>query len=163
MGGKESCKMYTKKSESFFNPTVSSDTNTTEHSLSINQNPNLDSQVKAVKPRRARRKFSKNDKLKIIEAFDCCANPLERGVLLRKEGLYYSSITKWKRELNGKNSNHANSKSYKLTLAHNQLLRENEKLKKKLQQAEAIIDLQKKVSELLSSHVLDQETSETQS
>jgi transposase len=163
MGGKGSRKMHKERSESFFNSAVSPDTNTSENNPSISQNPIIDPQVKAVKPRRVRRKFNVNDKLKIIEALDNCANAFERGALLRKEGLYYSSITKWKKELSGKNSNHVNSKSYKLTLAHNQLLRENEKLKKKLSQAEAIIDLQKKVSELLSSHVLDQEMSETQS
>lgn len=39
-------------------------------------------------------------------------------------------------------------------------MRENTALKKKLAQAEAIIDLQKKVSELLSVHVLNQNMSE---
>ena len=126
----------------------------------INHIQNLNTQVKAVKPKIVRRKFSKPDKLKILEAFDACDNALERGALLRKEGLYYSGITKWRNELSGKNSNHANSKSYKLMLTHNQIMRENVALKKKLAQAEAIIDLQKKVSELLSTHVLNQKTSE---
>jgi hypothetical protein len=82
----------------------------------INHIQNLNTQVKAVKPKIVRRKFSKPDKLKILEAFDACDNALERGALLRKEGLYYSGITKWRNELSGKNSNHANSKSYKLML-----------------------------------------------
>jgi cell shape-determining protein MreC len=43
-------------------------------------------------------------------------------------------------------------------LKNQQLERENTALKKKLAQAEAIIDLQKKVSELLSRHVLEPET-----
>jgi hypothetical protein len=40
------------------------------------------------------------------------------------------------------------------------LVRENEQLKKKLAQAEAIIDLQKKVSELLGTHILPSKDTE---
>lgn len=126
----------------------------------VNQIQNLNTQVKAVKSKTIRRKFNTVEKLKIIEAFDACNNSVDRGAFLRKQGLYYSGILKWRRELSSKNSNHANSKTYKLTLAHNQIMRENIALKKKLAQAEAIIDLQKKVSELLSTHVLDQKMSE---
>ena len=120
----------------------------------------VDTQVKALKPKRYRRKFSQTDKLKILSLFDACKNPSERGEFLRKENLYYATITKWRSQLSGKNLSHAHSKGYKLMLSHNQVLRENATLKKKLAQAEAIIELQKKVSELLSQHVLKQETSE---
>jgi hypothetical protein len=104
-----------------------------------------------------------SDKIKIITAFDACNGSSERGALLRKEGLYYASISKWKKELCEKKSNRENLKSHQRDLAHQQLLRENTRLKKKLSQAEAIIEIQKKVSTLLSDHVLDQETSEVQS
>ncbi|MCX7124704.1 MAG: hypothetical protein NTU49_02930 [Gammaproteobacteria bacterium] len=136
---------------------------TTEYDqLKVNQFQNLNTQVRAekVKQKIIRRKFSRADKLKILEAFDACNNSFERGAFLRKEGLYNASILKWRKELSEKNSSYANSKAYKLTLAHNQIMRENTALKKKLAQAEAIIDLQKKVSELLSTHVLNQNTSE---
>jgi|SRR5579862_347646 len=127
-----------------------------------NQFQNLNTQVKAATPKQKiiRRKFSRADKLKILETFDACNDPSERGAFLRKEGLYNASILKWRKELSEKNSSYTNSKAYKLTLAHNQIIRENTALKKKLAQAEAIIDLQKKVSELLSTHVLNQNTSE---
>ncbi len=65
----------------------------------------------------------------------------ERGAFLRKEGLYYASITKWRQQFSEKN---VKSKSHKFTLQHNQVLRENTAFKKKLAQAEAIIELQKK-------------------
>ena len=120
----------------------------------------LNTQVKATKSKIIRRKFSATDKLKILEAFDACDNVLDRNALLRKNGLYSASITKWRRQLDEKKSNHSNLKAYKLTLSQNQIMRENAALKKKLAQAEAIIDLQKKVSELLSVHVLDQKTNE---
>jgi transposase-like protein len=130
---------------------------------SVNKNNdliNLDTQVKAVKPKVYRRKFSNSDKLKILQAYDSCNDVAERGALLRKEGLYYASITKWRQQLSENNSKRVNSKGHKFSLLHNQVLRENTTLKKKLAQAEAIIDLQKKVSELLSAHVLKPEMSE---
>lgn len=128
----------------------------------VNQFQNLNTQVKAAtaKQKIIRRKFSRADKLKILETFDACNDSSERGAFLRKEGLYNASILKWRKELSEKNSSYTDSKAYKLTLAHNQIIRENTALKKKLAQAEAIIDLQKKVSELLSTHVLNQNTSE---
>lgn len=123
----------------------------------------LDTQVKAVKQKRYRRKFNTVEKIKILEAYDACKDASERGELLRKEGLYYASIPRWRSQLNQKNSNRVHSKAYKLALVHNQVIRENAVLKKKLAQAEAIIELQKKVSELLSTHVLSPETSEAKS
>ncbi len=150
--------MQTKMTDSLQEAVVSPSAENGQSNINHIQSQNT--QVKAVKPKVIRRKFSKPDKLKILAAFDSCNNPLERGSFLRKEGLYYSGITKWRDELSAKNSNHANSKSYKSMLAHNQIMRENTALKKKLAQAEAIIDLQKKVSELLSVHVLNQNMSE---
>jgi len=134
--------------------------NPAAESKQLKVSQNLNTQVKAVKSKIIRRKFSATDKLKILEAFDACSNVLERNAFLRKNGLYSASIIKWRRQLGEKQSNHSSSKTYKLTLAHNQIMRENAALKKKLAQAEAIIDLQKKVSELLSTHVLNQKTSE---
>lgn len=130
---------------------------------SVRETLEVDPQVKVKKTRAIRRQFSVSDKVKIITAFDACNGSLERGALLRKEGLYYASITKWKKELHEKKSSRSNFKLHQRDLEHQQLLRENARLKKKLSQAEAIIDIQKKVSELLSDHVIDQETSEVQS
>lgn len=136
--------------------------NSTRSNLS-NQDKDINPQVKAVKQRAVRRKFSPADKSKIIREFEACSEASERGVYLRKNGLYYSSITKWKRELSGKNANHVTPKAHKAILANNQLKTENARLKKQLEQAEAIIEIQKKVSELLSMSVLDQNVSETES
>src|SRR6266508_2860974 len=104
--------------DSLLKKTVNS---TNESGLSkTNQIQNIDMQVKPVKQKIYRRKFSKADKLKILAAFDACKDASERGALLRKEGLYYASITKWRLQLSAKNSSHANAKAHKLTLAHNQ-------------------------------------------
>lgn len=144
------------KNTNSVNKDGSKDKKTFNHNNLINQ----DNQVKVLKPKASRRKFSKSDKLKILQAYDSCKDATERGALLRKEGLYYASITKWRQHLNENETKRANSKAYKFTLQHNQVLRENVALKKKLAQAEAIIELQKKVSELLSTHVLKPEMSE---
>jgi len=131
-----------------------------EQNKSINQSQITSPQVKAVAQKTARRKFSKSDKLKFIQQFDACADAPERGAFLRKNGLYYSGIVKWKRELDGKTAHHANSKAYKAMLTNKQLEREVAGLKKQLAQAEAIIDIQKKVSQLLSMSVLNHDESE---
>ena len=153
--------MQTKTPDSLLEGTTVNST-TENGPLKVDQFQNLNTQVKAAtaKQKTIRRKFSRADKLKILDQFDACNNSSERGAFLRKEGLYNASIFKWRKELSEKNSSYTNSKAYKLTLAHNQIMRENTALKKKLAQAEAIIDLQKKVSELLSTHVLNQNTSE---
>lgn len=131
-----------------------------EKNNSINQAQTTNPQVKAVAQKTVRRKFSKADKLKFIQSFDACNDSSERGAFLRKNGLYYSGIMKWKREFAGKTAHHANSKAYKAMLANNQLQREVASLKKQLAQAEAIIDIQKKVSQLLSMSTLNHDESE---
>lgn len=131
--------------------------------VEVKRGQNPSTQVRGERQKRYRRKFNTAEKSKILEAYDACSTVSERGALLRKEGLYYTSIIRWRGQLNEKDSTPTHSKAYKLTLMNNQVMRENAALKKKLAQAEAIIDLQKKVSELLSIHVLKPETSEEQS
>ena len=120
-----------------------------------------DVQVKSGQ-RAPRRTFSTAYKLKILEAYDACDNPLARGALLRKEGLYHSRLSTW-RKLRDEGGLGAKSKvkTAKSLLANQQLTRENVRLKKKLAQAEAIIELQKKVSDLLGTHILPAESDET--
>lgn len=78
--------------------------------------------------------------------------------MLRREGLYHSRICAWKQaESSGKLKSKNNIKDLQRA---DHLARENEQLRKKLLQAEAIIDLQKKVSELLGMHILPVEKSE---
>jgi transposase-like protein len=91
----------------------------------VKQVPPIDPQVKVGQEKTNRRKFSTPEKLKIIAAFDACPNSADRGALLRKEGLYHSSITKWRRQINKKGLHHMGAKAHKLTLANNQLVREN--------------------------------------
>lgn len=110
-----------------------------------------------VKPKSTRRYYTVAYKRKILAAYDALETAEERGSFLRKEGLYQSRITTWRQErdegkLQSKSSHLSRKKADKL-------LRENKQLKRRLAQAEAIIDLQKKVSELLGTHILQPESS----
>ena len=114
-----------------------------------------DPQVKASST--PRRKFSKGYKLKILTAFDACSNALERGALLRREGLYHSRISAWRNQLGVSDGGKKNTIKTQRT---DHMTREIDQLKKKLAQAQAIIELQKKVSELLGTHILAHDSSE---
>jgi transposase len=118
----------------------------------------LDLQVKIRKSYAPRRSFDTAYKLRVLSAYDACETSGDRGALLRKEGLYHARIAAWKHQLNHSKLNQGKKKLKALRKDH--LVRENEQLKKKLAQAEAIIDLQKKVSELLGTHILPNEGSD---
>lgn len=114
-----------------------------------------DSEVSEKKPRR---KFTAAYKLRVLKEYEaCCTVPGEIGALLRREGLYHSNINTWLRQreagaLNGLTPRKRGRKSKQVNpLAREvaRLERENKKLAKKLQQAETIIDVQKKISEIL--------------
>jgi hypothetical protein len=101
------------------------------------------------------RKFTAQYKQQILIAFDACKNPLERGELLRREALYSTHISSWRRLFKPDNENKKEaSKAQRM----DQLVNEIEQLKKKLAHAQAIIDLQKKVSELLGTYILPHES-----
>lgn len=114
-----------------------------------------DPQVKAT--RAPRRQFTNAYKLKFLTSYDACANASERGELLRREGLYYARVSTWRRQL-GMNGDGKKTSSNARRTDH--MAREIEQLKKKLAQAQAVIDLQKKVSELLGTHILSHDSNE---
>jgi transposase-like protein len=45
-----------------------------------------------------RRHFSADTKRRILQAYDACQEPGEKGALLRREGIYSSYITTWRRQ-----------------------------------------------------------------
>jgi transposase-like protein len=107
--------------------------------------------------RKRRRKFTANYKLRILEEADSCTQPGQLGALLRREGLYSSNLTCWRRQrekgilqaLRPKKRGRKQIEKKPLFQRVALLERENKKLKHKLQQAEKIIEVQKKVSEIL--------------
>lgn len=104
-----------------------------------------------------RRRFTPEYKLRIIEEADACAEPGQVGALLRREGLYSSHLTAWRRQrregaLQGLAAHKRGRKpqpSNPLAKRVAELERENRKLSERLRQAEVIIDVQKKVSQIL--------------
>lgn len=113
-----------------------------------------DNQVKAKKPKR---RFTTRYKLDILARYEMLSIG-ERGAFLRSEGLHSARLSTWRKQRDrGELQSSPEKKSHRHT---QQLQRENAQLKKKLAQAEAIIELQKKVSELLGTHILPLENSE---
>ena len=104
-----------------------------------------------------RRRFDTAYKQRIVEEADGCSQPGELGRLLRREGLYSSQLSTWRRQrdegvLAGLTPKRRGRKATKKDAAARQnqrLRRENERLTQRLKQAETIIEVQKKVSEML--------------
>lgn len=103
-----------------------------------------------------RRKHTAAYKLRILSEADACAEQGQLGALLRREGLYHSNLTTWRRQreegmLQGLSQKRGRKKKAVNPLAKRleELERENNQLRKKLSQAELIIDFQKKISEIL--------------
>ena len=104
-----------------------------------------------------RRRFDAAYKQRILEEADGCSEPGELGRLLRREGLYSSLLSSWRRQrdegvlagLSPKRRGRKAKRKDAAALENEQLRRENERLSRRLKQAETIIEVQKKVSEML--------------
>ena len=105
-----------------------------------------------VQARATRRTFSVAYKRRILAEADACRHG-QMGALLRREGLYYSHLTKWRGEREaGRLTERARGPKANPDRAQvDRLARENATLKRKLEQAEAIIEAQKKRARLLDS------------
>jgi len=107
------------------------------------------------KPRK--RRFTAEYKLKILGEADACQDDGEIGTLLRREGLYSSYLTAWRRQreegtlgaLGPKKRGRKSKRTDPLAVEVQKLKKENQKLKKRLMQTETIIEVQKKMSEAL--------------
>lgn len=83
----------------------------------------------------------------------------QKGVILRREGLYSSSVREWIRLKNNgklKPASQINAKKEDKKIAFvdkSKLKNENNKLKHKLKQAETVIELQKKIYELFGENM----------
>ena len=105
--------------------------------------------------KRTRRKFTQDYKLRILAEADTCKHG-ELGALLRREKLYSSQLTDWRREyaehgvegLSKSTPGPANSKTPEQR-QNEQLRKENDRLKRKLEIANDCLELQKKA---LSMH-----------
>lgn len=108
-----------------------------------------------VVPKAKRRQFTARYKMRILEEADRCSERGQIGELLRREGLYSSLLCNWRQQralgqLQGLAPKKRGRKPQdRAAAALAQLRRENERLRVQLEQAEIIIDVQKKLSELL--------------
>ena len=110
-----------------------------------------------VSPKATRRKFSAKYKRRILREADACTEPGEIAALLRREGLYSSHLTTWRQarergelealtpKKRGRKVKKRDARDKRIT----ELERENVKLKAQLERAEVLLDLQKKVAEIL--------------
>jgi len=105
-----------------------------------------------VQPRATRRRFSAEYKRRVLAEADACPRG-QVGTLLRREGLYYSLLAKWRGQREtGTLAERPRGPKTNLDQAQvDRLARENAALKRKLAQAEAIIEAQKKLARLLDS------------
>jgi len=104
-----------------------------------------------------RRQFSSSDKRRILEAADRCTEPGDIGALLRKEGIYSSHLATWRQQRaaaeraalgpqkRGRKADPAQAEDRRVA----RLTGENDRLRRQLAQAHAIIDVQKKLCALL--------------
>src|SRR3970282_1124866 len=104
-----------------------------------------------------RRRFTAEYKLRILTLADACTEPGSLGALLRREGLYASNLNTWRHQrergvlsaLTPKKRGRKESGRDPLVAENEKLRRENERITKRLRQAESIIDVQKKITQIL--------------
>jgi len=111
----------------------------------------LETEVVA-KPKR--RQHTAEYKLRILRELDGCTRKGEVGAILRREGLYSSLISKWREQreqgsLDGLGGQRRGPKVNPNAVELARLQHENKRLKEKLERAELIIDVQKKVARLI--------------
>jgi len=110
-----------------------------------------------VPPKAKRRRFGAEYKLRILRLADGLTEPGEVGELLRREGLYSSHLSSWRRqrtrgELAGLTPSKRGGKAKPqdpLARENQRLRREVDGLREQLRKAETIIGVQKKLSTLL--------------
>ena len=112
-----------------------------------------------------RKQYTAEYKLRILQEVEACKEKGEIGGLLRREGLYSSLIYKWREQRNRGSLEglSAHKRGPKVDAQANELSRlkrENERLRKRLEQAELIIDVQKKVAQMLRAPVEEQDLNE---
>ena len=111
----------------------------------------------AVPEKPVRRRFTAEYKLRVLREADACDEPGQLGALLRREGLYSSHLTAWRQQrdegtlagLTPKRRGRKANPDAPVIAENERLKRENQRLAAKLRQAETIIEVQKKLSEIL--------------
>jgi transposase-like protein len=109
-------------------------------------------EVTEVEPSAQRRQYSKTYKQRILEEIEAAREPGEVGAILRREGLYTQLISKWRAQrqagfpgTGARRGPAADPQAREIA----RLQRENERLRKRLARAELVLEVQKKVSQMV--------------
>ena len=103
-----------------------------------------------------RRRFSSDYKARVVQEADRVTEPGQIGALLRREGLYSSQLTEWRKIYRSsaraglqEKGRGRKPKQSALEKENERLKKENKRLEERLDHAETIIDIQKKISKIL--------------
>jgi len=104
-----------------------------------------------------RRRFTADYKRKVLRQAEQCKESGQIGGLLRREGLYWSNLSKWRKQresgelagLSVKRRGPQRREKNPIADRVKELERDNERLKRRAERAERIVELQKKISEIL--------------
>ena len=104
--------------------------------------------------RASRRRFSAEYKLRILRETDACSRPGEIGALLRREGLYTSHLTAWRKQrdagaLAGLDRKRGRKPADRRDAENAALRRRLERAEAELEKARTVIEVQGNVSALL--------------
>lgn len=109
-----------------------------------------------IQPRKRRRTFSDRDKRRLLHEYDRCTQRGEKGAMLRREGLYDSTISRWRKQMARKSNNESSTRRGRPNKTDEQ--KELEQLRAKvaqlessLQEAHHVIDVQKKLCDALET------------
>jgi len=110
-----------------------------------------------VPEKKPRRNFTAKYKLRILTEADACTEPGQLGAILRREGLYFTNLTTWRKQrtqglltaMSPKKRGRKIKEKNPLAERVSQLENETRQLQHKLKRAELIIEAQKKISEIL--------------
>jgi transposase-like protein len=123
------------------------------------QNDKLEAEMKTEVVAKARRRHASRPteyKLRILRELDECKGTGMAGAVLRREGLYSSLVSKWREQrergsLSGLSEHRRGPKVDPSAAELARLQQENKRLKEQLERAELIIDVQKKVAQLIGT------------
>lgn len=105
-----------------------------------------------------RRRFTVADKLRILKEADACHKPGELGALLRREGIYSSSLQNFRKQRAQGKLRQKNTQQEVIQRKQKEADRQREarkviQMQKEIQQLTGLLELQKKLSDLLGIHL----------
>lgn len=111
-----------------------------------------------------RRRFSASYKARIVRAAEACTEKGQVAALLRREGLYSSQLCEWRKKYQTgaltalRDDSRGRKKGNPLQEENERLQRQVARLEHRLQQAETIIEVQKKIAAILGNPPRDPES-----